>query len=70
MLPGFVPSMHQGCTHPRCQVNVAPVFHMVLPNINGSLVWKLLFVTPLLCIEFLGGCHSFVKFMHPWCGHG
>jgi len=48
MLPGFVPSVHQGCTHPRCQVNVASVFHMVVPSNNGSLVWKLLFVTLLL----------------------
>jgi len=43
----FFVILSQGCTNPKHQVPVALEFFMVALNIYGSLVLKLLYITPV-----------------------
>jgi hypothetical protein len=57
--------LQQGFTNPGHQVAVAITFFMVVPNICGSAVWKLLHVTVLMPGIWRWLLH-FKSFVHPW----
>ena len=58
-------SSGQGCSNPRNQVTWATKFHMVAPNICGSLVWYIFYII-LVANWILRWLQIFGKFVNPW----
>jgi hypothetical protein len=64
----FYTHTHTGCTNPGCQVPMSTKFCVVVPNICGSSVWKLLRVT-LLAPRILRRLLDFWKICEPLPAH-